>query len=629
MPLIKRLNLRILDLPRSAKHAILVLADLMILPLIMLAAYTLRFSAFPKPPYDFRELLLSSLVPVVSLYFVGFYRSVIRYSDNRMVRDACIGMLIAVAFLYMQAYLDELHVTPRSIFIIFGGLSVIYLIGSRLLAAGFLNWSAGLGQEQQPLVIFGAGSAGMQSYLTLQSSPGYQPVAFIDDSASLQGQLVYGLPVYSRKQFSGWLNKHPNIKTVLLAMPSISEDQRREVLQFIQPLGLAIKTLPSLSDLLSGKARLSDIRDIQVTDLLGRGSVSAQSDLLQGAVTGKTVLVTGAGGSIGAELCRQILRLNPARIIVLDNSEYALYRIDLELRRIIENAGTEIIPVLASVLDWASVARIFSHYSPQTVFHAAAYKHVPLVEANISPGVRNNTLGTWLVAEQAKLAKVERFILVSTDKAVRPTNVMGASKRMAELVLQALSRQSPDTIFSMVRFGNVLDSSGSVVPRFRRQISAGGPVTVTHPEITRYFMTIPEAAALVIQAGSMAMGGEVYLLDMGEPVKIDQLARTMIQLMGRTVRDADGNGDIAIEYVGLRPGEKLFEELLIDGTADATPHPKIFTARESMMDWAEIERELHILAKACNELDVASIREVLKRCVAGYNPEVRQVDPFS
>jgi len=627
--LIKHFNFRILNLPRSAKHAILVLADLLALPLLLLAAYTLRFSTFPKPPYDYRELLLSSLIPVVALYFVGFYRTVIRYSDNRMVRDACIGMFIAVSFLYMQAYLNTFHDTPRSIFIIYGGLGVIYLIGSRLLAAGFLNWSAGLGQEQEPLVIFGAGSAGMQSYLTLQSSPGYQPVAFIDDSASLQGQLVHGLPVYSRKQFSGWLNKHPKVKTVLLAMPSISEDQRREVLEFIQPFGLAIKTLPNLSDLLSGKSKLSDIRDIQVTDLLGRGAVSPQTTLMAGAVTGKTVLVTGAGGSIGAELCRQILRLNPARVIVLDNSEYALYRIDLELRRINENAGTEIIPVLASVLDGASVARIFSHYSPHTVFHAAAYKHVPLVEANISAGVRNNTLGTWLVAEQAVQAKVERFILVSTDKAVRPTNIMGASKRMAELVLQALSQQESDTIFSMVRFGNVLDSSGSVVPQFRRQIVSGGPVTVTHPEITRYFMTIPEAATLVMQAGSMASGGEVYLLDMGEPIKIDQLARTMIQLMGRTVRDVDGNGDIAIEYVGLRPGEKLYEELLIDGAADATAHPKIFTARESMLDWKVIELELQNLSKACNELDVVTIREVLKRCVAGYDPEVRQVDPFS
>ncbi len=629
MPLIKRFNLRILDLPRSAKHAILVLADLLILPVILLAAYMLRFSSIPKPPYDYRELVLASLVPVVCLYFVGFYRTVIRYSDNRMARDACLGMLLAVAFLYMQAYLNTYHDTPRSIFIIFGGLGVIYLTGSRILAAAFLNWSAGLGQEQQPLVIFGAGSAGMQSYLTLQASPGFQPVAFIDDSASLQGQLVHGLPVYSRKQFSTWLNKNPRVKTVLLAMPSISEGQRREVLQFIQPLGLAVKTLPSLADLLSGKARLSDIRDIQVTDLLGRGAVSPQNALMAGAVTGKTVLVTGAGGSIGSELCRQILRLNPARIVLLDNSEYALYRIDLELHRINDDKATEIIPILSSVLDWASISRIFSHYSPHTVFHAAAYKHVPLVEANISAGVRNNTLGTWLVAEQAMQAKVERFILVSTDKAVRPTNVMGASKRMAELVLQALSQQSTDTIFSMVRFGNVLDSSGSVVPRFRRQIAAGGPVTVTHPEITRYFMTIPEAAALVIQAGSMASGGEVYLLDMGEPVKIDQLARTMIQLMGRTVRDKDGNGDVAIEYVGLRPGEKLYEELLIDGSAGATPHPKIFTARESMMDWPMIERELQSLTKACNELDVASIRNVLKRCVAGYDPEMRQVDPFS
>jgi FlaA1/EpsC-like NDP-sugar epimerase len=323
------------------------------------------------------------------------------------------------------------------------------------------------------------------------------------------------------------------------------------------------------------------------------------------------------------------LKLNPQRLVLIDNSEYALYRIDQELRRDGEAQDVQLIPILVSILDWVAITRIFTRFMPQTVFHAAAYKHVPLVESNIVAGVRNNTLGTWMVAEQARVAKVERFILVSTDKAVRPTNVMGASKRMAELVLQALSRQSPDTIFSMVRFGNVLDSSGSVVPRFRKQIAAGGPVTVTHPEISRYFMTIPEAATLVMQAGSMASGGEVYLLDMGEPVKIDQLARTMIQLMGRTVRGADGNGDIAIEYVGLRPGEKLFEELLIDGTADSTPHPKIFTARESMMDWGLMERELQNLVKACDTMDVAEIHEILVRCVAGYKPEVRRVDPFS
>ena len=629
MPLIKRFNVSILNLPRSAKHAILVLADLLALPVILLAAYMLRYSAVPKPPYDYRELMLAALIPVVALYAVGFYRTVIRFSDNRMVRDACLGMSLAVALLYTQAYLNINHDTPRSIFIIFGGLALIYLIGSRLLAAALLNWGAAFGQLQTPIVIFGAGSAGLQSYLTLQAGNGYQPLAFIDDAPSLKGQRIYGLPVLGRKQFVAWLKKNQELKTILLAMPSISESRRREVLQFIQPLGLAIKTLPNLSDLLSGKAKLSDIRDIQVADLLGRGSVSPESTLMAGAVSGKTVLVTGAGGSIGSELCRQIVQLNPARVILLDNSEYALYRIDLELQRSNVSGEMKIIPILSSVLDWASIARIFKHYSPHTVFHAAAYKHVPLVEANISAGVRNNTLGTWLVAEQAVQAKVERFILVSTDKAVRPTNIMGASKRMAELVLQALSQLESDTIFSMVRFGNVLDSSGSVVPQFRRQIVSGGPVTVTHPEITRYFMTIPEAATLVMQAGSMASGGEVYLLDMGEPIKIDQLARTMIQLMGRTVRDVDGNGDIAIEYVGLRPGEKLYEELLIDGAADATAHPKIFTARESMLDWKVIELELQNLSKACNELDVATIREVLKRCVAGYDPEVRQVDPFS
>jgi FlaA1/EpsC-like NDP-sugar epimerase len=314
---------------------------------------------------------------------------------------------------------------------------------------------------------------------------------------------------------------------------------------------------------------------------------------------------------------------------MIDNSEYALYRIDQELRRGSDEQDTEIVPILASVLDWATISRIFTRYLPQTVFHAAAYKHVPLVESNIAAGVRNNTLGTWMVAEQAKATKAERFILVSTDKAVRPTNVMGASKRLAELVLQGMSSRGSDTIFSMVRFGNVLDSSGSVVPHFRKQIAAGGPVTVTHPDITRYFMTIPEAAGLVMQAGVMARGGEVYLLEMGEPVKIDNLARTMIQLMGRTVRDTDGNGDIAIEYVGLRPGEKLYEELLIDADAVSTMHPKIFAAQETYLEWNVLETELQHLAMACDDMSVADIRLILQRCVSGYAPDARQVDPFS
>jgi FlaA1/EpsC-like NDP-sugar epimerase len=629
MRLIRRFNHYLLDMPRGIKHGVLLLADLCVLPLLLLAAYTLRLSHFPRPPFDYRELLLSALVPIVTLYFVGFYRTVIRYSDNRMVRDACIGMLLAVFILYTQAYLNEFHDTPRSIFIIFGGLATLYLIGSRLVAGAFLRWSKNAGSDQRVVAIFGAGSAGLQSFMSLNVSQQYQPVVFIDDAASLQGQLVHGLPVLSRKRFPDWLKKHPEVKAVLLAIPSISEDQRRDVLQYLQTLGLPIKTLPSLPDLLSGKAQLSDIRDLKVTDLLSRSPIKAQQELMAEAITGKTVLVTGAGGSIGAELCRQIIRLNPSCLIMIDNSEYALYRIDQELRQGSDEQDTEIVPILASVLDWATISRIFTRYLPQTIFHAAAYKHVPLVESNVVAGVRNNTLGTWMVAEQAKATKAERFILVSTDKAVRPTNVMGASKRMAELVLQGMSSRGSDTIFSMVRFGNVLDSSGSVVPHFRKQIAAGGPVTVTHPDITRYFMTIPEAAGLVMQAGVMARGGEVYLLEMGEPVKIDNLARTMIQLMGRTVRDTDGNGDIAIEYVGLRPGEKLYEELLIDADAVSTMHPKIFAAQETYLEWNVLETELQHLAMACDDMSVADIRLILQRCVSGYAPDARQVDPFS
>jgi FlaA1/EpsC-like NDP-sugar epimerase len=618
----------LLSLPRWAKRAILWGIDLAILPVCYLLAYMLRFSKLPAIPIDWHLLVIAPVLSVVALQLSGYYRVVIRYIDFNALKAIALGQGLAVMGLYTSAFLLQSTETPRSIFFIYAALAGIWLLFSRLLARAFLQASGRIGSNRTPVVIYGAGSAGMQTASSLKHEDQFEPLAFIDDLPSMKGQLVSGLPVFGRRTFSAWLAKNPQVQTALLAMPSASDDQRREALQFLQPFGLAVKTLPGLSDLVSGRAKLSDVHDVRVSDLLSRSAVSPDDALMSVLIRGSRVLVTGAGGSIGSELCKQILRLKPEALVLLDVSEYALYQIEQTLLGYPGTDGIAVVSVLGSVLDAGLLSRIMAGQRVRIVFHAAAYKHVPLVEANIGIGVANNAFGTLIAAEAARSNGVERFILVSTDKAVRPTNVMGASKRLAELVLQAMAGEGGRTRFSMVRFGNVLDSSGSVVPRFREQIQAGGPVTVTHPDITRYFMTIPEAASLVIQAGAMAEGGEVFLLDMGEPVKIDQLARTMIQLMGRTVMDASGAGDIEIRYSGLRPGEKLYEELLIDADADATRHPKIFRAREASLPMADLRLVLDALQKACSELDAARICTLLATTVSGYRQEERVVDPF-
>lgn len=618
----------LLNLPRGGKRTILWLMDLAFLPVVYLAAEVLRFSRLPSLPYDWTMLVMVSVVTVTMLHFTGFYRSVIRYLDATIFRTLLPGVVLSILLLYTVAYLDQSHQVPRSIFIIYGFIAVIYLVGIRFWARSILHILDSKAVRREPVVVFGAGAAGVQLIASLNQNSPYQPIVLVDDSPSLQDQNIYGLQVLSRNRFSGWLKRHPGVQTAVVAVPSATEEQRRVILQFLQSLGLSIKTLPSLADLISGKSLLSDLRDVNVTDLLNRNVVEGLTDLVETSVTGANIMVTGAGGSIGSALCRTLLAARPARLVLFEASEYALYEIERELRALPEACDVEIIPVLATILYRSVVRNTLQHFCIDTVFHAAAYKHVPMVEANIAAGVRNNTIGTWIVAEEAIACGVGRFILVSTDKAVRPTNIMGASKRMAELVLQALNSESLGTVLAMVRFGNVLDSSGSVVPAFRRQISEGGPVTVTHPDITRFFMTIPEAACLVVQAGAMAQGGEVFLLDMGEPVKIDDLARTMIQLMGKTVRGEDGRGDIAIEYTGLRPGEKLYEELLIDAQAEPTQHPKIFKANEQHLPWLQLRTELLCLLDACEHIRVDEIRDILARCVAGYVPEAGQIDPF-
>ena len=467
-------------------------------------------------------------------------------------------------------------------------------------------------------LIYGAGKAGQQLADAFENNTDVDVVGFLDDDRRLHGRSLNGAPIYKPEKLIS-LVELLNINDVYLAMPGITRKRHKTILALAKNAKASIRTLPSLTDLAQGKVTVSDLRELNVDELLGREPVEPNQVLLAKTNTQKTVLVTGAGGSIGGELCRQIISLRPKRLILLEQNESALYEINKELGN--KSLSVQIIPLIASVQNKVLLESIMSLWEPDTVYHAAAYKHVPLVEQNISEGLKNNVIGTLNTLDVAIKNKVQNFVLISTDKAVRPTNIMGASKRLAEMLLQARSAQNIDTKLSIVRFGNVLDSSGSVVPRFREQIKAGGPVTLTHPEITRFFMTIPEAAQLVIQAGAMAKGGDVFLLDMGEPVKIVDLARRMIELSGLTIKDEENaDGDIEISIVGLRPGEKLFEELLIGDASETTIHPRIMRASEDFVPWAKLKEEMVVFEKAANHNDVNTIRLLLQKLIVGYSP---------
>jgi FlaA1/EpsC-like NDP-sugar epimerase len=480
-----------------------------------------------------------------------------------------------------------------------------------------------LNNSHEVVAIYGAGEAGRQLARAIGQSDMFKVSAFIDDDPALFTTEIDGISVYSPISIEE-LVKVKSVTQILLALPSASHSRRSEILSRLEPFPIKVKTIAGMEDILSGKVQIEQLKDIDIEDLLGRDSIDPNQELLHSCITGKNVLVTGAGGSIGAELCRQIIELAPKSIILYELSEFALYSIEKNLRKIAKKKALdlEVIPLLGSVQHKNRMVRILRKYKVQTVYHAAAYKHVPIVEHNIVEGIRNNIFGTWYAAEAASEAKVERFVLISTDKAVRPTNIMGASKRFAELVLQGLSSRGDNTVFTMVRFGNVLGSSGSVVPLFREQIKAGGPVTVTHKDIIRYFMTIPEAAQLVIQAGAMGKGGDVFVLDMGEQVKIAELAERMIHLLGLSVKDSKNpQGDIEINYSGLRPGEKLYEELLIGENVAGTNHPKIMTADEEMLPWLEMHRALILMNELCEEMDCEGIVQLLLKIPIGYNPQ--------
>lgn len=611
--------------PPTVKVSLMVGADAVFLPLCMLLALAIRIGSFEAVMgTDLPFQIGLALITIPALGAAGLYRTVVRYLDVKVVLAAGAALAAAVLFTYgcIVAFNFSFDTSPRSGLLVFWFVAFAYVVTSRFLIRALLQRIIGSQSRRGRIVsaIYGAGSAGVQLAHAMQYSTEYQPVCFFDDNHELGGKTVAVLPVYPTAQIEKAIHRH-GVAQIVIAIPSATTQQKRQMMARLEHLGVPIKILPNLSDWVDGSAKLTEIRDLDVADLLGRDAVPPNPQLIGRNITGKVVLVTGAGGSIGSELCRQIVAQQPKALVLLDHSEYALYAIDQELR-----ATAPELPLFAklgSVQDEDLLFTLMTAHGVHTVYHAAAYKHVPLVEANVRQGLQNNVFGTLAVAKACRRADIETCVLISTDKAVRPTNAMGASKRVAELVIQAAALQARRTRFSMVRFGNVLGSSGSVVPLFRQQILAGGPITITHPDIIRYFMLIPEAAQLVIQAGAMARGGEVFVLDMGEPVRIVDLARSMIHLSGLTERtDENPMGDIEIKAVGLRPGEKLYEELLIGDDVTPSGHSRILCARERHIEPSLLEKMLASLHQACLANDTDAMRRQLMNLV----PEYRNAD---
>ncbi|MEX1221488.1 MAG: nucleoside-diphosphate sugar epimerase/dehydratase [Idiomarina sp.] len=630
----------ILNLSRSAKRTVAVVIDCACLIFAFWFAQSVRFEQlYPLYKLDV-WLALSIAIPISLLVFswFGLYRVVVRYLNSRAQISMVVGVLASTGVLYFSAQALGVNFMLSS--------AIIYAMTGMILVGSSRNvvrtaYELSMKREKQRVIVFGAGSAGRQLARALQSGQEYFPVAFVDDDETLHGSSMLGLRVYDPKDLKKWV-KEKNVNRVLLAIPSTSRSNRKRILEMLEPLNVQVQTIPGMTDMVDGDVRIDELQDVRIEDLLGRDPVAPNEQLMDANIRGKVVMVTGAGGSIGSELCRQIIKYKPKSIVLYELSEFGLYSIDQELRQLCarEQLTVSIHPVIGTVQRRNRIEAVLRSFGVNTVYHAAAYKHVPLVEYNVVEGVRNNVFGTWHTAEAALAAGVENLVLISTDKAVRPTNTMGATKRMAELVLQALAKREAHnnaaTHFSMVRFGNVLGSSGSVVPLFREQIEKGGPITVTHPDIIRYFMTIPEAAQLVIQAGAMSFlsraenlrenkndstGGDVFVLDMGEPVRIADLAEKMINLMGLEVKsEANPNGDIAIKYTGLRPGEKLYEELLIGDNVSVTAHGRIMTALEKSLDWQALEAILNQLDTACHEFKISTIRELLLKAPTDFEP---------
>jgi FlaA1/EpsC-like NDP-sugar epimerase len=633
----RSLALRLVGLGRRQKRAILAANDFVLLNAALWLAMSVRLGElfFPTSWDLFVVMGAAPCIGVATFFQMDVYRLVTRFIGSRGVALTAAAVGLSGLYWGLLVHLSGVYSVPRSVVLFYPVLATAFIWGSRQAAANFLR-NAGIDvplrtqETVRQVLIYGAETTGMQLLQALQSAGNCEALAFIDPNPTLRGQYVGGLRVYPPDRLQG-LVKRLDIDEVLLAMPKARRHDRQAALRQLEALKMRVRTLPAIEDMAAGRFTVSDLRPIDTEDLLGRDPVPPDPALLARNIAGKSVMVTGAGGSIGSELVRQIVRQGPRRLVLLERSEAHLYEIELEAEGLIERSDRlggrpTIVPVLGSVLDASLVRRTLEENRIETIYHAAAFKHVPIVERNAVAGLRNNTFGTICLADAAAACGVERLVLVSTDKAVRPTSVMGASKRLAEMALQARAAERPGqhggrTVFAMVRFGNVLDSSGSVVRRFRRQIEAGGPLTVTHPEMIRYFMSIPEAAGLVIQAGAMAKGGEVFVLDMGEPVRIDDLARSMIRLTGLEVRDeTHPDGDVAIEYTGLRDGEKLYEELLLGANIAPTEHPRIMRSREPCLPRQELDTVLAELRAGMTDTSAAAIRAILTRAVEDYRP---------
>lgn len=654
----EKVRTKLVALPRRHKRLLQVITDIVLIWVALWLAFVVRLGIedLANPIIDHTWLFICAPLVSIPLFIrFGLYRAVMRYFGNdaliAIIKSVTLSALILGFIIYWSS--NHQNVVPRSITFNYWWLSLIMVGGLRLAMRQYFlgDWFTAAVQhvpfasrdDGLPRVaIYGAGAAGNQLVAALRMDKAMRPVAFIDDDTSITDRVIAGLQVYHPDQLQRLLDV-TGAHEILLAIPSSTRTRRREILNFLEPFPLHVRTVPGFMDLASGKVKVDDIQEVDIADLLGRDAVPAQNDLLERCIVNQTVLVTGAGGSIGSELCRQILRQAPKTLLLFDHSEFNLYSIlsELEQRIARESLSTSLIPILGSVRNQAQMLDIMKTWHVDTVYHAAAYKHVPMVEHNITEGLLNNVIGTLHTAQAALQAGVANFVLISTDKAVRPTNVMGSTKRLAEMTLQALSQelapvlfgdggnvsQVNKTRFTMVRFGNVLGSSGSVIPLFHKQIKAGGPLTVTHPKITRYFMTIPEAAQLVIQAGSMGKGGDVFVLDMGEPVRIVELAEKMIHLSGFSVRnERNPMGDITIEFTGLRPGEKLYEELLIGDNVLATRHPMIMSANEDCLPWDSLKDALQQLLAAASSDDFVRVRQLLRETVIGYAPEGEIVD---
>ncbi|MBR9727286.1 polysaccharide biosynthesis protein [Shewanella intestini] len=612
---------KIFSLSRAQKRLVSLLGDSVFITLSFWMALFVRIDEvhiFSNISY---WTVLFFVLPMSLFFFtkLGLYRAVLRYIGLHALVAINTGILLSTISLVVVAFYLTADM-PRTLPFIYAAFMLMCVGGSRVLIRSFIGTS--IKKDGEPVIIYGAGVSGRQLLSSLVQSREYYPVAFVDEDTNLHGTVIQGVNVYSPDVIQQLTKKKAATK-VLLAIPSATRSKRKAILTQLEFLSVPVLTIPSTADLVNGDKLYSDVKEVEIDDLLGRESVAPRQDLLQANIIDKVVMVTGAGGSIGSELCRQILRQSPKKLILFELSEYSLYAIESELSLMAKelNLDVPILPMLGSVQNENRVRSIMQSFGVKTVYHAAAYKHVPLVEHNVIEGIRNNVFGTLYTVRAAIDAKVETFVLISTDKAVRPTNVMGTTKRMAELVLQAFANEGNATRFCMVRFGNVLGSSGSVVPLFRSQIAKGGPLTVTHPEITRFFMTIPEASQLVIQAGAMGKGGDVFVLDMGKSVKIVDLAQKMIRLSGFDVlNDENPNGDIAIEFSGLRPGEKLYEELLIGDDVTGTNHERIMTANELNLSWKEYEVILDKLDIACNTRDLEGIRNILLTTPTGFAP---------